>query len=151
MCFAVLELAGECLHAFAGFSAVHFEFRFAWAAPADAACEPAHGGVLIDEFGEIVFELSEFDLELAIDGFGALGEDVEDELCAIEDFMGEDLRDDALLIRGEFAVEDDEFGVVVEGVELDLLEFPRTDEAFGIGRAAALFDDAHDVDAGATA
>ena len=150
-CFAVFELALQGLHAFAGFSAVHFEFRFARPAAADAAREAAHGGVFVDEFGEIVFELGEFDLELSVDGFCALGEDVEDELRAIEDFVRERLGDDARLRRGEFAIEDDEFGVIVEGMKLDLLQFPRTDEAFGVGRFSALFDDAHDVDAGRSA
>ncbi len=148
---AVFELALQGLHAFAGFSAVHFEFCLARTAAAHAARQAAHGGVFVDEFGEIVFELREFDLELSVGGFCALGEDVEDELRAIEDFMRERLGDDARLRRGEFAIEDDEFGVVVEGMELDLLQFSRTDEAFGVGRFAALFDDAHDVDACRTA
>ena len=64
---AILELASECLHSFACFTAVHFEFCFARASPADAASQTAHGRVLINEFGQIVFELREFDLEFSIE------------------------------------------------------------------------------------
>lgn len=151
MTFAVFEFAFEGVHAFACFSAVHFEFCLAGAATSDAAGESTHGGVAIDEFWEVIFELSEFDLEFSVEGLCALCEDIEDELCAVEDFEREGLGDDASLSGGEFAIEDDVLCVLVEGEEFDLLEFSRTDEGFGIGCSSALFDDAHDFDSGGAA
>lgn len=58
-----------------------------------------------------MLELSQFDLQLAFPGAGALGEDVQDEGGAIEDLAIEDLLEVAALRRGKFVIENDSIDV----------------------------------------
>jgi hypothetical protein len=75
---------------FADETAVDFELGFAGAAGADAGRR--HSGDAFEvapHAGEArvgVFHLRELDLELGLVGLGAGGEDVEDQLGAVEDF-----------------------------------------------------------------
>jgi len=131
--FALLEGSFERLHAFPGFSPVDFEFGFARAPAADATHKPAHGGVFVDKFWQIIAQLSKFDLELAVDRLGALGENVEDELGSVEHFARQDTRNGTCLGGGKLAIKDDEFGFLIKCVKFDLLKFAGADERFGIG------------------
>jgi len=76
-----LELIDAALDA----AAICFKLCFARAAGADAAAKLRHGFAAASEAREHVFELREFDLQLALAGAGVAGEDIEDELRAIED------------------------------------------------------------------
>ena len=93
-----LELRLEVGDALACAAATDFELRFTGAAPADAAGETRERVVFLPEPRERVFELGELDLQLAVARLGALGEDVENELRAIDDLEigvlgdGRDLR-----------------------------------------------------------
>jgi hypothetical protein len=54
----------------------------------DAAAKLRHGATASGEAGQLVFELGEFYLKLALAGPGVTGEDVEDELRTVDDVAG---------------------------------------------------------------
>lgn len=127
------EFFFEFIDALLHFAAVSFQLRFAFtAAHADAAFLPRQVRPEAREAREQPLELGEFDLQFAFAGAGPLGEDVEDQRGAIEDFDGEDLFEIAILRWGKFVVEDDG----VDGVFLtelrELLGLAGADES---GRA----------------
>ena len=55
---------------------------------------------------EVVFELRELDLELSLGADGVLGEDVEDQLRAVDDSRLERVLERALLRRAELVVDE---------------------------------------------
>ena len=76
---------------------VGFELRFTGAAGADAAAELGHFNSPPRQARQHVIELGEFDLELAFLGAGVAGEDVENELGAVDDAGVDGFLDVALL------------------------------------------------------
>ena len=152
---ADVALAAEALEALpqerdaaAREAAVGLELRLAGAAGADAAAEalevlphPAHPR-------QVVFELRELDLELALGAHGVLGEDVEDERVrsttrASSSFSSVRCCDGLSSLS---TMSTSAFGFAV-GL-LQLLELPLADERARIG-ARAVLDDLRDrVDAG---
>ena len=65
--------------------AVALELRLARAARADAAAEPLEVLPHAPHARQVVLELRELDLELALGADGVLGEDVEDQLRPVDD------------------------------------------------------------------
>ena len=65
--------------------AVALELRLTRAARADAAAEPLEVLPHAAHARQVVLELRELDLELALGADGVLGEDVEDQLRAVDD------------------------------------------------------------------
>lgn len=63
---------------------VGFQLRFAGASRADAAAKTAHFLVPDREPWQIILILCQFDLQLALTRFGALGENIENERTAVE-------------------------------------------------------------------
>ena len=59
---------------------------------------------------QVVLELRELDLELALGADGVLGEDVEDQLRAVDDARRERVLERALLGRVELVVDDEHVG-----------------------------------------
>jgi hypothetical protein len=82
-----LDLLLEVMDSLARAALADFELGLARSAPADAAGEARQGVVLLTEPRECVLQLRELDLELAVSRLGALREDVEDELGAIDDLV----------------------------------------------------------------
>ena len=116
------QAALEGRDAVAGQAAVGLDLGLTRAAGADAAAEalqvrpqPAHAG-------EVVLQLGELDLELALGAVGVGGEDVEDDRGAVDDRHAEGLLEVALLARGELVVTGHEVGVGAPELGLDLLE-----------------------------
>ena len=60
---------------------------------------------------EVVLELRELDLELALGGVGVVGEDVEDHRGAVDHGHAERLLEVALLARRQLVVDGDQVGV----------------------------------------
>ena len=87
---------------------------------------------------EVVFELRELDLELAVGGVGVLGKDVEDDRGAVDHRHSRRRLEVALLTGGEFVVTRDEVGVRPTQVVLQLLELAGTEIAVGMGLLAVL-------------
>jgi hypothetical protein len=67
---------------------IGFKLSFARAAGSDAAAELRHGATASGEAGQLVFELCEFYLELALPGLGMAREYVEDELRTVDYMAG---------------------------------------------------------------
>ncbi len=104
----------------AGQPAVGLDLRLAGAARADAAAEALEVGPQAAHAGEVVLELGELDLELAVGAVGVTGEDVEDDRRAVDDGDAELRLEVALLARAELVVAGDDVRVGRLGERLDL-------------------------------
>jgi hypothetical protein len=108
-----VEFADEFVDALLDFAAVGFELGFAFAAAhADAAFLAGKVGPEPGQARQQMLQLGQFDLQLAFPGAGALSEDVEDQLGAIEDLEFEHLFEAAALAGRQLVIEDD-------GIDLD--------------------------------
>ena len=86
---------------------VGLELGFAGTPRADAAAEPRKRRPGADQTRQQIFELGELHLQLAFPRARAAGEDVEDQLRAIDDLALDLLLDLPQLGRGQLVVEDD--------------------------------------------
>ena len=129
-------------------AAVGLELRLAGAARPDAAAEALEVLPHAPHPRQVVLELRELDLELALGAPGVLGEDVEDQLRAVDHARLEQVLQAPLLGRVELVVDEQRLGARLgEGV-LQLLELPLADVGRRI-RAHARLDERRDgVDAG---
>jgi hypothetical protein len=93
--------------------------------------------------------LSELDLELALASASVAGEDVEDELGAVEDATGQRGFEVAQLRGRKVVIEENEIGVGGGDDGCDLLDFAGADECGGIGARAALNEFGSDLATGA--
>ena len=121
-----------------GHAAVALELRLARAAGADAAAEALEVLPHAAHPRQVVLELGELDLELALGADGVLGEDVEDQLRAVDDPRRERVLERPLLRRVELVVDDEHVGAAVGVQRLQLLELPLADVGLLIGPVALL-------------
>jgi hypothetical protein len=131
-----LELVNAALNA----PAIGFELGFAGSTGADTAAELGHGFAAACESGQHVFELSELNLKLAFAGSSVAGEDVEDELRAVEDAARQSRLEVAQLCGREVVIEENKIGVGGGGDAGDLFHLAGTDKGGGIGLGPALQD-----------
>jgi len=82
---------------------------------------------------QVVLELGQFDLELALGGDRVLGEDVENELGAIDDPRFQRVLETALLRRSELVVDDQHLGVRLCEGGYQLLQLALADVRSRIG------------------
>src|SRR4029453_16937908 len=101
-----LQLVADLLDAVTDDAAVGLDLHFARAPGADAAPGPLQMLPLPDEPRQQVRELSQLDLQLALHGAGALGEDVEDQRGAVDDANTEGAAQVPLLYGRERVVGD---------------------------------------------
>ena len=128
-------------------AAADLELRLAGAAPADAAGEARERVVLLAEARQGVLELRELDLELAVRALGALREDVEDELRAVDDLEIALLGDRRGLRGREIAIEDEDLRVELHGADDDLVELALAEHELRVDALAHLEDGVDDLDA----
>ena len=128
-------------------AAVGLELRLAGAARADAAAEalevlphPAHAR-------QVVFELRELDLQLALGRDGVLRENVEDQLRPVDDARVESVLEVALLRRVELVVDDHALGARLAEAHLQLLELALADVGAAGRPRPSLNDGADRLDA----
>ncbi len=122
--------------------------RFAGSAPADAAGQAAERVVLLAQARQGVLELRQLDLQLAVAALGALREDVEDHLGAIQDLEIGLAGDGVRLSRAQIAVENQGLGAEIDGLGHHVFELAGAHDEARICLIAQL-DDAFDhVDAG---
>ena len=138
-------------------TAVALELRFAGAARADAGPEPT--GAAAETFEvlphatharQVVFELRKLDLKLALGTDGMLGEDVEDELRAVDDARLQRVLECALLRGAQFVVDEQHLGLGLPVRLLQLLELSPPDEGARVGARPVLDDLRHRFDARGT-
>ena len=103
--------------------------------------QPAHAG-------QVVLELGQLDLELALGGVGVVGEDVEDDRGAVDHGHVERLLEVALLARLELVVAGHDVRAGLLDRLLELRELALAEVAVGIGRRAPLAQLPRDGDAG---
>src|SRR6185312_10584813 len=128
--------------------AADLDHGLARSAPADAAGQAREAGVLVCQPRQRVLELRELDLELAVAAAGALGEDVEDELCAVDRLEARGVLEGSRLGRLEIDVEDGDRGPAAHGFENALLKLPLTHDGMRVNLRALLADGAGDGDTG---
>ena len=102
--------------------------------------QPAHAR-------EVVLELCQLDLELALGAAGVAGEDVEDDRGAVDDRDAELGLERSLLARRELVVAGDHVGIERGGELLELLELAGPQIAVGVRMVAALDQVPDDRDA----
>jgi hypothetical protein len=137
------QLALERRDAIAGQAAVGLDLRLARAPGADARRrgrgaqalevrpQPAHAR-------EVVLQLRELDLQLALGAVGVVGEDVEDDGRAVDDRQAQLALQVALLTRRELVVDGDDVGVGRVGGGLDLLDLAGPQIGVGVRLVAVL-------------
>ena len=114
------------------------ELRLAGPARPDAAAEALEMLPHAAHPGKVVLELCQLDLELAFGARRVLGEDVEDELGAVDHAQLELVLETALLARVEVVVDDEGFGVRAGDRLLQLDELPLPHVGARIRRGPAL-------------
>ena len=114
-----------------GDPSVGLELRLAGAARTDACPDRPHATAEALEMlphsphaRQVVFELGEFDLELALGAPCVLGEDVEDQLCPVDDAGLQRVFERSLLRRVELVVDQQHFGPGLFVLALELVELP---------------------------
>ena len=134
----IFEVSFEFLDTDGNAAAVGFELGFTGTAGADAAALAGEGDALTGEAGEDVFELGEFDLQATFGGAGATGEDIEDELGAVNDANADGPFEIALLGGGEIVINDDDVGLGGFGIFLKFLNLALAKKGGGVGEGADL-------------
>ena len=133
------QLALERGDPVAGQATVGLDLRLARSARADAGAEALEMRPQAAHPREVVLELGELDLELAVRALGVAGEDVEDHGGAVDDGQPQLLLEVALLARRQLVVAGDHVGVGALGRLLDLLDLARPEVGVGV-RALAVLD-----------
>ena len=103
-------------------AAVHFQLGLARSTPADAAGQPRERVVAAHQPRQEILELRQLHLELAVGALRAAGEDVEDELGAVEDAQRGGLADVPRLRRRQVVIEDQQIRAQRHGAHQDFLE-----------------------------
>jgi len=129
------ELGFEVRDAVADDAAVLFELGFAFAAEGAFAALAGEVGPGAGESRQGIFHARERDLKDGFAGVGAIGEDLEDDLFAIDDAEAGEFLPVALLGGGKLFVEDDDVGVGGFGPVREFLGFAGAEKEGGRGGA----------------
>ena len=103
-----------------------------------AAAEPLEVGPQPPHPGQVVLELGQLDLELALGRVGVVGEDVEDHRGAVDHRHAERRLEVALLARRQLVVAGDQVGVAGGDLLLQLGQPAAAEVAVGVGCRALL-------------
>src|SRR4051794_30170162 len=137
------ELPLETRDSFLDAAAVDFELRFTRAPRADAASLPRKVAPHPSQTRQQILQLRQLDLEAAFAAPGALREDVENELGAIEHFPRQQIFQVASLGRRKFVVENNRRDVLVLERFLDQFRLSFAD-VIGRGRLLKFLRDGVD-------
>ena len=122
----------------AGEAAVGLDLGLARAPGADPAAEPLEVGPQPPHPRQVVLELGQLDLELALGRVGVVGEDVEDHRGAVDHRHPQRRLQVALLARRQLVVAGDHVGVAGGDLLLQLGELAAAEVAVGVGRRPLL-------------
>ena len=136
----LLELASQGCDPVAREPAVGLDLRLARASRADAGAEAHEMRPEAAHPRQVVLELCQLDLQLALGGVRVQGEDVEDHRRAVDDRHAECLLEVALLPRRQLVVARDQVGVESLGELLDLDELAGAQIGVGVRPVAMLHD-----------
>jgi hypothetical protein len=135
-----LELLLQAADAVAQTAAVGLQLGFARTAAADTAHQARHGGPLAEQARQDVLELRQFHLDLAVESMGATGEDVENQLAAVDHLEVGELGDGADLGWREVLIEDEQGGPELQRLDHHFLDLPLSHQVPGIDLARALLN-----------
>ena len=124
----LLQLRFEAVDALANATAVGLQLGFARSAGADAATQLRHGLAPARKARQLVLQLRELHLQVALTGAGVSGKDVQNELRAIDDAHGQQVVQVARLRRREVVVEQDQVGTGGGHHGFHLLNLARADQ-----------------------
>src|SRR5712691_3010421 len=139
------DVAGDPMNPRPDAPPVGLELRFAGSPRADAAAEPRQRGGRPDEPREKILQLRELDLQLAFARARAAREDVENQLCAIDDLAADLLLDLALLRGRQLVVEDHDVDAGFRGGCRERLDLAGAEERRRIGFRTLLEYAQHDL------
>ena len=144
----MLQAAAQRRDAVARQAAIGLDLRLARVRGADAAAEALEVGPQPAHAREVVLELGQLDLQLALGAVRVAGEDVEDHRRAVDDRQAERLLEVALLARRQLVVAGDHVGVAHRGERLQLVDLARAQVGVRVRLLAVLDHLAHDRHAG---
>src|ERR1039457_4447075 len=128
-----IQILLDFLDAAVDAAAIGFQLRLTGAARADAAARPGHLDAPAGQARQQIIQLREFHLQAALTRARAMGEDIQDELRAIDDAARKLLLQVALLSGRQVVVEDDQAGIRGLAQLRQLLHFALADEGGGFG------------------
>jgi len=145
----VLGFLFQSANAAANAPAVHFELCFAGTSGADSAAQARHLRPVSRQARQEVVELREFHLQLTFPGAGVPGENIQNDLGAIDDTAVSRAFNVALLCGGEFTIEDEQVGSCACRQLPNFIQLAAADERGGIQPLARLENPVLDRGAGA--
>ncbi|MNE05669.1 hypothetical protein D3C80_982390 [compost metagenome] len=140
---ALLDLA----NAHAQQAAVGFQLGLARTAQADTALLPLQVGPATHQTRAQVIQLGQLDLQLALVGARALGEDVENQTGTVQHATLEHPLEVALLTGRKGVIEDDQVGRVALDLIADLLDLAAADQEAGARLMPGNVDEANHLGA----
>ena len=129
-------------------AAVGLDLRLPRAARADASAEALEVAPQPAHAGEVVFELCQLDLQLALGAVGVRGEYVQDHRGAVDHRQAQRLLEVALLPRAQLVVAGDQVGIAGARHGPDFGHLAGAQVGVGMRTLAALDELAHDAHAG---
>jgi hypothetical protein len=122
------QLSLQVADAISDSAAVSFQLRFPRASRADPASQSRQARAVPREAWQQIAKLCEFDLDLSFTAVGSPGEDVEDQLSAVDDFDIREFSNRPGLGRREVLIEDQKIGSLLQSPHEDILEFSAAQE-----------------------
>lgn len=117
---------------------VRFKFLFAGAACPDSSPESRKQYAVAGEAGQKIIQLCKLHLQLSLAASSPPGENIENELGAVDHFQVNYFFEVAKLRRGQIIVEDYQIGARAVGEAANLLRLPATHEGRGVGLVGSL-------------
>lgn len=136
----LLDPAGKTSDPLTCSSSPDLQFGLSRPATTDSTGEPAQAIIDLAQTRETVFELRQLHLQLPVSRLCSLGENVEDQLGPIDDLEIREVRDRPSLVRPQLLVEDQQLGVLTQGLDHHVLKLATTHEIAGIGLLSQLKD-----------
>lgn len=121
-------------------ASVDFQLGLSGATASDSTHQTGHLAPAASQSRQQVFQLGQFDLDAPLAGLRPLGEEVEDQLGAVDDLEIGRRIDRPDLRRGQLPIEDDHIGSQLERADDDLLELALADECSGVECGTSLED-----------
>ena len=101
-----LDLALDVMYLRIDTATVYLQLGLAWPARTDAAAKAGQNQALPSQAWQVILELCQLDLQLALTRAGPLGKDIQDQSRTVNDLDAEDLFQIMLLGRRQLIVED---------------------------------------------